>query len=146
MNISNIDAQTFYLNFWTAFNRYSLENKIDLNLKPKPSDYYYEFFHRLKGSSRFSIYIYPDKSQLNCSLYIPDDMSIFYYLKERRIWIESKLGALDWQELPDKKASRINQSIDLSFDLTDQSTWNISFVWLSNRLQDFQKVLIPHLQ
>lgn len=144
MTFKQFDAKTFYLNFWTGFNAFSEKSKLGLKLKKAPSRYYYEFFYRLRGSSRFSIYIYPKENEANCSLFIPKQKEIFYELLESKQQIENKLGRLDWQELPTKQASRIRQSKNI--DLFAYDSRQMAFQWLGGRLVEFQAVLIPYLQ
>ena len=53
--------------------------------------------------------------------------------------MELALGAaLDWQELPGKKAARIRVLHDFTF--ADPATWRDAFLWLSETAIKFKKV------
>jgi alkylated DNA nucleotide flippase Atl1 len=62
------------------------------------------------GSSRahLSLTVNSVKKRVGVELYVPDDAALFQSLYAERDVIETEVGSqLDWQELPDKKASRI---------------------------------------
>jgi hypothetical protein len=58
--------------------------------------------------------------------------------------IEQELGeALDWDELPNRKASRIKTYF--GGDFTDQEGWSTQHLWLLEQVIKFQKVFSKKL-
>ena len=58
--------------------------------------------------------------------------------------IEQELGvALDWRELPEKKASRIMLTRQVDFD--NRSAWNAQFDWMMEMSLKFKKVFKKYL-
>ena len=51
--------------------------------------------------------------------------------------------ALDWRELPEKKASRIMLTRQVNFD--DRSAWNAQFDWMMEMSLKFKKVFKKYL-
>lgn len=72
-------------------------------------------------------------------LYIRDSKELFFKLKDKKQDIESKLGyELDWQELPDRKGSRI--IITHPGDFQDNQQQDELVEWLFNKAEEFTKV------
>ena len=69
---------------------------------------------------------------------------IFTQWQEKRRQIEAELGfALDWRELPDKKASRI--IIEKPVNLDNHDEWNHQFDWIVDVCIKFKKVFKKYL-
>lgn len=84
------------------------------------------------------------KQNVGIELYIHEDKSIFYKLFSRKDEIEKALGyKLDWQELPDKKASRVLVLRD--GDFRDESIDTELIVWLHQKAEEFTKVFKKYL-
>lgn len=67
----------------------------------------------------------------------------YFLLQHQRDGIERDMGyTLDWQELPNRQASRvcITRKVD---DLMDRTTWPAQHKWLIEKLRDFERVLCP---
>jgi hypothetical protein len=70
--------------------------------------------------------------------YINDDKTIYHKLIQHKDEIEADIGfALDWRELPDKKASRI--LIEKPVNLDDPNEWNSQFDWIADTAVRFKK-------
>ena len=70
-------------------------------------------------------YLFPDTYEF----YINDDKSIYHKLVQHKDEIETEIGAaLDWRELPDKKASRI--ILEKPVNLDEYNEWNSQFDWI----------------
>ena len=83
------------------------------------------------GSSAYHLDILTLKNRnaVSVELYISDDKSIFQQLLQHKDEIESDIGfALDWRELPEKKASRI--IIEKPVNLDDHDEWHQQFDWI----------------
>jgi hypothetical protein len=76
---------------------------------------------------------------MTCELYINDSKEFYRKLFNDRNAIEKKLGeALQWNELPSKKASRIK--LIRSSDVTNQDNWIEYFEWMKDKAEAFDKV------
>ena len=79
------------------------------------------------------------KNQIGLELHIPDNKDLFQKLFTKQEMIESQLGyKLDWQELPDKKASRV--IITKVADFRDESQQEDIIQWAVERSDEFTKV------
>lgn len=77
-------------------------------------------------------------------LYISDDKELFQKLFSKQEAIESQLGyELDWQELPNRKASRI--IVTKSADFLDDSKQDELVQWIVERADEFTKVFKKYL-
>ncbi len=98
------------------------------------------------GSSqaKISVTLNSKEQQVAVELYINDSKELFNKILLKKDEIEEKLGMkLDWQELPDKKASRI--IITHSGDFTDESQTSELIVWLTETADKFSKVFPKYL-
>ncbi|BBW92109.1 hypothetical protein PS1M3_21960 [Pseudoalteromonas sp. PS1M3] len=78
-------------------------------------------------------------NQLGCEIYISDSKDIYYGLETNKDEIESKLNEkLEWEALPDKKASRIK--LYTNGELKKQDNWEEYHHWLCEKALDFQNV------
>ena len=87
-----------------------------------------------------------DAGWLGCELYIDraGSKSLFRVLRSQREEIEKELNVLlDWQELPDKKACRMIQTIPA--DLERREQWDGYFAWCRERAETFIRVLSPRI-
>lgn len=92
------------------------------------------------GSSAYHLDILTLKNRnaVSVELYISDDKSIFQQLFQHKDEIEAEIGfALDWRELPDKKASRI--LIEKPVNLDDHDEWHSQFDWIIDTCIKFKK-------
>lgn len=126
-------AKQFRLEYWTAFNDYAFSNSLFTKnfKKKKPGT---EHWMTLSlGSSAYCLDIVALKKRntISVEVYISDDKSIFHKFHQHKDEIEAELGfALDWRELPDKKASRI--IVEKAVNLDNHDEWNSQFDWIAN--------------
>jgi hypothetical protein len=79
------------------------------------------------------------KNQIGLELHIPDNKDLFQKLFIKQEIIESQLGyKLDWQELPDKKASRV--IISKVADFRDESQQDNIIKWAVEKADEFTRV------
>jgi len=84
------------------------------------------------------------KQNVGIELYILEDKSIFHRLFANKNEIEDALGyKLIWQELPDKKASRILVLRD--GDFSDEQKEDELILWLHQKAEEFTKVFKKYL-
>ena len=130
--------------FWTKFKEYAKSNNDKLKLrKPYPQHWYDISF----GFSMAYITLTTNSQskQVGCELYIPDSKPTYHFLLENKQGIESALEEeLIWDELPQKKASRIKLYVD--GDISDQSTWEQIHQWLLSKTMQFQEVFGKYLK
>jgi hypothetical protein len=79
------------------------------------------------------------EDQIGCEIYIPDSKESYkaFYSNKDAIEKELGLGALSWQELPEKKASRIR--LTRQFDVSSQKR-DEAFAWLVDATVKFKSV------
>jgi len=84
------------------------------------------------------------KNQIGLELHIPDNKDLFQKLFTKQEMIESQLGyKLDWQELPDKKASRV--IITKVADFRDESQQDNIIKWAVEKADEFVRVFKKYL-
>lgn len=98
------------------------------------------------GSSqaKLSATINSREQQVGMELYINDSKDLFRKLANKKDEIEQKLGLqLDWQELPERKASRI--IIAKNGDFLDPSESDELITWLIETADNFARVFPKYL-
>lgn len=76
--------------------------------------------------------------------YISDNKDLYHKLYASKGEIEHDLGfELEWNELPDKKASRILTYKDVDFD--DKDIWSSQFDWMMQTALKMKKVFKKYL-
>lgn len=131
------DTKLKQLEFWGKFKEYASGEKTELRLRKALPQHWYDIS---SGSSVWHITLTLNsmKREMACEVYIWDDKALYKKFEAQKEQIESHLGKdLQWMELPDKKASRIKQSI--SCDLAKENEWPKYFEWLLYRAESFQK-------
>jgi hypothetical protein len=136
--------------FWMGLTEYSTTHRAHFRLQtPKARHWHVATL----GRSGFilSFTVSTRGGRLGVELYFdPEDAKAqFQRLQEQRASIEQTIGtALDWQELPDKRACRIVVYGQDGFDLEDESAWPRAFAWmtdLGNRFYDVFRPLVKAL-
>ncbi len=120
------------LDYWIAFNEYAFDNTAfakEFNKRKASTDHWMNFS---VGSSVCCISVSQVRkySNLIVEWYISDDKDLYKMLYTHKDEIEQEIGlALEWWELPEKKASRIIAFYhDADFDNRDE--WNNQFLWV----------------
>lgn len=134
------DRQKTRLEFWTELAVYLKDDasfRKSFNLRKPSADHWMNFSC---GSSAYHIAMtIKDKDCLGVEIYIPNDKEQYAKFADSRETIERMLGfKMDWQPLPDKKASRIYYNTKLNW--FDSSHRAECFVWLSERAVALKKV------
>lgn len=130
------EAKAKRLMYWTGLKEYLANHQSSLrSQKPSPDNWTNLAIGRtgiwLSASANSR-----DK-RLTAELYLCDEnaKAYFHLLKRDRAAIESGFGEeLSWQELPDKKASRIMVHKE-NTDPTDESDWPNQHSWMAERLE-----------
>ncbi len=106
---------SWYYQTWTSIMDIITKSKHPFKLQ-SPSDQNWTNVSVGKSDFHLAMVLNPQKKKIRTELYIDCDWakSAFAQLYEQKEEIESRVGAvLDWQELPDKKASRIALETDI---------------------------------
>ena len=133
-------AKRFRLEYWTAFNEYAFTKAAFANCfkRRKPSTDHWMSLSLGSSAYHLDILTLKKRNAVSVEFYISDDKTIFQKLLLHKDAIETELGfALDWRELPDKKASRI--IIEKPVNLDNNSEWNDQFDWIVDMCIRFKK-------
>ena len=138
--------EQFRLEYWQEFNKYAFADaqfSRTFNRRKPTTDHW---MNLSIGSSACSVVIdlIRKYGRLIVELYISDDKELYQALYEKKESIEREIGcALEWRELPDKKASRILMIKPVDFD--DKATWVSQFDWLMETTTKFKTVFKKYL-
>lgn len=134
------DTKTMQLEFWQQLRQYASDNYPELKLRsPRPQHWYDVAVGR--SDCHIALTIHSRENKVGCEVYIPDSKELYKDFLSNRIQIEEELALtenIDWQELPEKKASRIRVLHDHDFD--NEASWNAAFKWLVETTLTFKKV------
>jgi hypothetical protein len=133
------ERKALYLKFWTAFRDYCREKGSFLSLrKPRPQHWY----NLAVGRSKFHIALTASTmhKRIGCEIYIRGTQAkkAFKLLEQQKHEIESQLGPLDWQELPDKQDCRI-VIYQNDVDIANPATHTSAFEWLKSKAEAFHR-------
>lgn len=140
------ETKSLYMEFWTGFRDYCRAQGEVFSLQsPRPQQWYTVSI----GRSGFSISLTASTvhSRLGCELYIGGltAKQSFRALKNDQKEIETALGTLEWQELPEKRASRIVDYLK-DFDPRNRGDWDRGFGWMKKRAEDFRSIFGPRVR
>lgn len=138
------DRKLKLLDFWTQLNDY-LSNK-NSNIHPqKPSSDHWNSISIGTSKAHISITALGKDKKMCCALYVPDCKELYFQLLEHKEEIEKLYGEpLVWQELKDKKASRISITKE-GFNLYNSENWQKDFDWLEEKSLKFKKAICPFI-
>lgn len=130
------ETKTMQLEFWQKLRAWAVEHKPDFKLRtPRPQHWFDIAIGRSDCHATFTLNT--REENIGCEIYIPDSKILFSQLLAHREQIEQELGINpDWQELPNKKASRIR--VFYPFD-ADKDDWEVGFAWLVDTGIKFKK-------
>lgn len=132
------DTKLLQLEFWTKFREYVQENNGKVKLRKAYPQHWYDISFG-SSSAHICLTVNSQNEQMACEIYIPDSKQIFSSLFEKKDDIERKLSEhLVWEELPEKKASRIK--LITKGNLSNQTDWEQYHSWLLEKVTKFQEV------
>lgn len=133
------DTKTMQLDFWQQLREYAAEVKSELKLRsPRPQHWYDISIGR--ADCHLALIANTVDRQVGCECYIPNDKELFQRFLKNKDAIEKELlvtEPLQWQELPEKKASRIRVLHPIDFNKQDRKE---AFDWLIKTATKFKKV------
>lgn len=125
--------------FWEKLREYGEQNgKLVRNWRKALPQHWYNIGI---GSTRAKLAakVNTQESYVGLELYIYQDTELFYELQAKKSEIENKLGyKLDWQELPERKASRV--IVTKAGNFQDESEQDELIAWLVAKADEFTKV------
>lgn len=125
------------LDFWQQLKLFAVQHKPPLRLRaPHPQHWLNVAIGRSDCHISLTLHITDDK--IACELYIPNNKALYHGLYSEREHIQEVLamvGDLDWQELPERKASRIRVMHPYRFADEDRAD---AFRWLVETAIRFQ--------
>lgn len=134
------------LEYWTAFNDYAFKNSdYAKQFKPrKPSTDHWMDVSIGSSAAHLSITMIQKRNETGVELYISDDKELFKQLRDKKDSIEKEAGiTFDWQELPEKKASRVIVTNPADFD--NPSKWPSQFDWIIDTMVKMKKAFKKHI-
>jgi len=134
-----------HLEFWNAFKEYMTASETELKLRtPRPQHWY----SIAVGRSKFNISLTTNTQarRIGCEIYIRGDTAkdAFAKLHSKKESIESAVGKLDWQELPDGQDCRIIRYRE--GDSKDSSQWPTLHEWLKESAESFYREFGPRIK
>ncbi len=132
------DTSQRQLEFWEQLKAFSINIKSQLKLRtPRPQHWYDISIGR--PDCQICLTVLTTKNEIGCELYISNSKALFHSLNSNKESIEAELGLKDisWQELPEKKASRIKAFYSFNFDMQNRKE---AFEWLLQTAQKFKTV------
>ena len=135
------------LSYWASFGEFLQTKGSQFRIRRANKDHWFEF---PIGRSGFviSATISTDKQRVGVELYINSDADKTYFraLYAQKEAIEREFGeALDWQELPTKKASRIALFRQGS-DPADEAQRLDLHTWMLDRMERFHRVFAKRIK
>lgn len=130
------------LRFWEQLKIFASEHRPPVRLQ-KPQSQHWLNVAIGRSDCHISLTLHITNNKIACELYIPDNKALYHALYSQRNDIQevlSMVGQLDWQELPERKASRIRVMHPFDFASEDQ---NIAFQWLVETVIRF-KITFPN--
>lgn len=134
------DTKTKQLEFWQQLKEFASTYHPELKLRtPQPKHWFDVAVGR--ADCHISLTVDSRENKVRCELYIPHSKECYQTFLSNREQIEKELSipeSLEWQDMPDKKASRIRAVHEFQF--ADEATWESAFVWLLDTASKFKRV------
>ncbi len=133
------ETKSMQFDFWQRLREFASSQYPELKLRKPAAQHWYDVaIGRSDCHVCFTVLSREDK--VGCELYIPRSKELFSQLYQQKNAVEKDLGLegkLDWQELPERKTSRIRTFVPFDFD--NDKTWEQAFQWLAEKCFKFKK-------
>ncbi len=146
--VKEIKAQTKFsetkqarYDYWVAFSEYAFEKAAFAKAfnKRKPSTDHWMSFSVGVSKCEINVCQIRKYNHVLVEWYIHEDKDMYRMFESHKIEIEQELGMdLSWNELPEKKASRIIAVLDA--DMGDKEDWKRQFDWAIDTAIKMKKV------
>jgi len=138
------DTKMLQLEFWSKFKEHVQDKNGKVKLRKAYPQHWYDISFGF-SNAHITLTINSQSEQMTCEIYIPDSKWLFSALFENKESIENELSEqLVWEELPEKKASRIK--LISSCVLSNQDNWEKYHTWLLENVLRFQTVFSKHIR
>ena len=137
------DTKKMQLEFWTKLKDYAQEQGYNINFRKPRAQHWYDISFGT-SEAHISLSVNTQKGNISTDVYIPDSPEAFDNFYENKEEIETEVGSsLDWQELPEKKASRVR--LTKSYSISNNDDWSEAFDWMIKKLLLFKKVFSKYI-
>ncbi len=132
------ETKLLQLDFWQQLHDFAANQSPPLRLRTPRAQHWYDVAIG-RSDCHVALTALIAENQIGCEIYIPNSKVLFHAFYSNQAAIEAALGitGLLWQELPEKKASRIRTF--LPFDFAHQPR-DVAFKWLFETTQKFKTV------
>ena len=132
------DTKLLQLEFWQQLRNFAAASKPPLKLRTPRAQHWYDVAIG-RSDCHVTLTTLTAENQVGCEIYISNSKPLFNAFYSNREAIENQLGidALSWQELPDKKASRIRAFHQFDFANPQREE---AFTWLVQTAAKFKSV------
>ena len=138
------DTKLLQLEFWTKFKEYVQDQNVKIKLRKAYPQNWYDISFGF-SNAHIALTVNSQSEQIACEIYIPDSKQLFSALHEQKENIENELNEdLEWEELPEKKASTIK--LISSGSLSSQDNWEQYHSWMLDKVLKFQKVFGKYIK
>jgi hypothetical protein len=138
------DSNIFQLDFWKGLSEYLVQNKSILKPRKPRGQHWYDFSIG-NSQAHLSFVVSVSYNFIRIDFYIPDNKLLFQELLKHKDIIEKELNfSLDWQELPNAKASRIAYQLDIK-DIKNQKEILNAYKWSMDNGEKILKALDKYL-
>lgn len=124
------ETKLFQLEFWKQLKEYASTNKSKLKLRTPAAQHWYDISIG-RSDCHIALVAFASENKISCELYIPNSKELYKNFESNKNLIQNELGLgeLLWQELPERKASRVRIYKDFDFqnpNKTDAFQWLLS--------------------
>ena len=130
------ETKKLQLKFWNHFKQYAIENNLNLRLRKANPQHWYDLSIG-RTDCNISLTVNSLKKELACEIYISNSKETFDEFYNNKEEIDKSINALEWMELPTKKASRIKKKT--KGDFRNENKWPTYFEWLGKTAIQFQE-------
>lgn len=141
------EAGKLYLEYWTALREYMEAHKSPVvSQKPQPDHWASHAIGRANFNLVAVVRQKSNTASARVSISGRQAKSHYKSLYAQKDAIERELGEpLDWQELPNKKESRVDIRLD-EVDPKNRSDWPRQHAWFREKLEKLHRVLCPRIK
>lgn len=144
----NSNANTFHLNYWTAFFSVFHKTKCRVSGNAGPTVHSVITFPSGRASFLFQVAIARKRKDIRAELYISGDdaKALFQRLEMKKKEIEQELEEeLEWNNMLGCRDSRIS-IVNCGVDPEDKEDWQHQHEWLILRLNDLHRVFSSRIE
>lgn len=138
---SNTNTKQLQLSYWQKY--FEICDSLESDLQVKPASQHWQYIPIGKAGVSIQLTINTQQNYVGCELLINNDKEIFYSLEKSKEKIEKQLGELDWQELNDKKSSRIRKVYPI--DIIQEENWKTAVKEQIRMAEEFKSTFTKYL-